>query len=245
MSLLLAEEFCAPQGEGPSMGRPMYWLRLGGCGLHCKWCDTPYTHVFDHRKAATHDDGKAYDPRVELYRASVDEVARRILPTGLRTVAVTGGEPLLQQAAVRELIGHPFMERRAFEFETAGVIKPAALAGLPNVRFNVSPKLGNSGNTVSERRNPEAITALLRQDSVFKFVLDTRLDLVWQADLEEVLYLVREWEIPADRVWLMPCGTTPVAVTAGMLMLEPVCIMHGWNLSARLQVFMHGDERGF
>jgi 7-carboxy-7-deazaguanine synthase len=31
------------QGEGPSAGRPASFIRLSGCLLSCRWCDTPWT----------------------------------------------------------------------------------------------------------------------------------------------------------------------------------------------------------
>ena len=31
------------QGEGPHVGRLCTFVRLWGCNLHCRWCDTPYT----------------------------------------------------------------------------------------------------------------------------------------------------------------------------------------------------------
>jgi organic radical activating enzyme len=243
--LLVSEEFTAPQGEGPHMGRPMYWVRLGGCGLECTWCDEPQTWVFDERHRKMHEGGKAYDPKAELSRVTVENLASRIAVTNYTTVAVTGGEPLLQQEAVGALIDHPLMGGMSFEFETAGVITPWRLAGYGNVRFNVSPKLASSGNPVAKRRNDAAIAALRALDSVFKFVLDTRQNGMWQADLTEVEYLTRQWDIPPGRVWVMPCGTTPGEVTEGMLLLEPVALARQWNLSSRLQVFMHGDARGF
>jgi organic radical activating enzyme len=158
-------------------------------------------------------------------------------------VAVTGGEPLLQQEAVAALIDDPLMRGMSFEFETAGVIVPYRLAGFLNTRFNVSPKLSSSGNPLGLRRNPDAIRSLRSLDSVFKFVLDTRSPL-WESDLTEIEYLTGEWEIPPHRVWVMPCGTTAEDVVAGMRVLEPVAQARQWNLSSRLQVLMHGDARG-
>ena len=30
------------QGEGALIGRPTVFVRTGGCGYRCAWCDTPY-----------------------------------------------------------------------------------------------------------------------------------------------------------------------------------------------------------
>jgi organic radical activating enzyme len=242
--LLISEEFQAPQGEGPHMGRPMYWVRLGGCNQMCRYCDTPYTWAFDDRHAARHEGGSKYDPKAELTRHSVGALAGRIALTNYQTVSLTGGEPLLQQEAIARLICHPLMSNREFHFETAGTIVPWMLHQYGNTFFNVSPKLTCSGNPVDVRRVPQAMESLAALPSAFKFVLDTRSDL-YQADLTEVEYLVREHAIPPDRVWLMPCGTTTQEVAQGMAILEPLALARQWNLSGRLQVFMHGDQRGW
>lgn len=62
------------------MGLPFAFVRLTGCNLRCRYCDTPY----------------AYDEGEEL---SFSEVIERIEVFGIPRVAVTGGEPLLQPEA--------------------------------------------------------------------------------------------------------------------------------------------------
>lgn len=243
-TLLLSEEFQAPQGEGPHMGRPMYWIRLGGCNQKCKWCDASYAVFFTERDAAVHESGRVFKPDEELYRSTPNGVAVRVSASNCTTVSVTGGEPLLQQDAIGDLMDHPLMAGKLVSFETAGTIVPYRLAQYENTWFNVSPKLASSGNPQQVRRVPEALEALAALPGCFKFVLDTRSPL-YEADLSEVEYLVREHAIPPDRVWLMPCGTTADEVAHGMRILEPLALARQWNLSARLQIFMHGDARGF
>jgi 7-carboxy-7-deazaguanine synthase len=245
-TLLISEEFQAPQGEGPNMGRPMYWVRLGGCNQACSWCDAAYACFYDERHASQHESGVRYDPKTELTRSSVEALATRIAVTNYTTVSLTGGEPLLQQEALGGLLDHPLMQRQGQEwhFETAGTVVPWRFTSYGNVFFNVSPKLASSGNPLEVRRVPKALQALAALPSVFKFVLDTRSER-YLADLTEVEYLVREHAIPPHRVWLMPCGTTSQEVAQGMAILEPLALARQWNLSGRLQVFMHGDQRGW
>ena len=35
------EVFASFQGEGLYVGQPQVFLRLAGCPLRCRWCDTP------------------------------------------------------------------------------------------------------------------------------------------------------------------------------------------------------------
>jgi 7-carboxy-7-deazaguanine synthase len=244
--LLVSEEFIAPQGEGINMGRPAYWVRLGGCGLKCKWCDAAYSCFFDARHGALHESGLYYNPKVELKRIAIDDLTQRIVDSTVVRVAITGGEPLLQQEAVTELIQRVESVRPFnFEFETAGVVVPNLLPKQANIQYNVSPKLESSGNSIEKRRNPEAIEELKSRGASFKFVIDTRNETSWMDDILEVRALVYMWSLHPDSIWLMPCGTTTEEVIQGMKILEPIAILNRWNLSARLQVFMHGDERGF
>jgi 7-carboxy-7-deazaguanine synthase len=240
--LLVAYEFLAPQGEGRNTGRLSYWVRLGGCNQHCRWCDSPETWVFTERKAAQHEGGKLYDVTQELSRHSIEDIAGRIYDSPARAVTFTGGEPLLQAEPLLMLLNE-LDDRYLIDFETAGTVPPGHLKNYP-VQFTVSPKLASSGNEVSLRRNPDAISQFLQLDSVFKFVIDTRTPEAMAADLDEAVMLVSTWRIPAELVWLSPCGTSTPEVIDGMKLLEPACLSEGFNLSSRLQVLMHGNERG-
>lgn len=242
--LLVSEEFIAPQGEGRNTGRLSYWIRCGGCNQRCSWCDTPYTWVFSERLADQHEGGKRYNPREELQRVDLAEITGRIMDSPVKAVTFTGGEPLLQGTALSWLADFLVNEGYAVDVETAGSIAPGYLASHP-VQFTVSPKLASSGNPADLRRNPQAIRTFLGLDAVFKFVIDTRTRRSESTDLAEALMLIELWRIPADRVWLSPCGTTLNQVVSGMEKLEPVCRRNGFNLSSRLQVLMHGNERGF
>ena len=76
------EMFISLQGEGPYMGIPMFFLRLTGCNLRCKWCDTQYAFY----------EGKDM---------GVMDIFNDIEKSGMEWICITGGEPLLQSDIYR------------------------------------------------------------------------------------------------------------------------------------------------
>jgi len=74
--LPVLEEFYTVQGEGYHTGKAAYFIRVGGCDIGCRWCDTKFSWRADVHKLT-----------------SVDEVVERALQTEGRAVVVTGGEP--------------------------------------------------------------------------------------------------------------------------------------------------------
>ena len=225
---LVVSEVFGPtwQGEGPSLGRRAGFVRLGRCNLACTFCDTPYTWRWsDH------------DPAVELRTANVDDIVAEVLVMDVPLVVVTGGEPLLQQSHLPPLL-RPLRARGIdVEIETAGTLSPTAeLVGLVT-RFNVSPKLANSGNDLERRLKPDVLRAFEATGRAsFKFVA------VEVADLEEIADIVDDNGL--TDVWVMPEGTDPETLVArGRALIEAVQ-ERGWNLTTRLHVLLWGDRRG-
>ncbi|HET7487155.1 MAG TPA: 7-carboxy-7-deazaguanine synthase QueE [Acidimicrobiales bacterium] len=214
------------QGEGPSAGQAAAFVRLGRCNLSCSWCDTPYTW-----------DWERHDPAAELTTMAVPDVLAAVDAMGVGLLVVTGGEPLLQQRRLPALLEGAKERGLAVEVETAGTLAPTeALAGLVD-RFNVSPKLANSGMEAARRYKPDVLRAFQAGGrAVFKFVVAE------PADLDEVDAMVAECGLAP--VWVMPEGTDEATVLARLRLLAPHVIARRWNLTPRLHLLLWGDERG-
>ena len=82
------EIFSSIDGEGSRQGLLTTFLRLHDCNIRCSYCDTTYSYGIDS----------------VFTEMTVAEVANVIESLGNYRITITGGEPLLQEAAVVELI---------------------------------------------------------------------------------------------------------------------------------------------
>jgi 7-carboxy-7-deazaguanine synthase len=242
---LVVSEVFGPtvQGEGPSVGTPCAFLRLGGCNQHCVWCDTPYTWAFSRILADFHQDKRVYDPRVELKKMSDTEVVKRLLGMGVEMLVISGGEPMLQQDRILRLLSYVQFWRWRIEIETAGTIpveEPASgKLGLADhvSQFNVSLKLENSGNPFTLRHNEEAINSLIGTGkAVWKFVVSSN------EDWDEIDALVHEYSL--SPVFIMPEGRDVDTLRQHAQEVVQGVIARGWRMTPRMQIDIWGNTRG-
>lgn len=149
-SLQIHSLFFTIQGEGPNVGKPAVFVRLGGCNLQCPGCDTEYTA------------GSAYE--------RIDSIVTRVGMAfgdykGERLVVITGGEPLRQDIVpfINLLFGQG--PQWQVQIETNGTLPLADISGLckrawQKLQIVVSPKAGK----VSANLHPFIVA--------YKYVLD-------------------------------------------------------------------------
>lgn len=110
--------FATVQGEGPRAGQPAIFIRLGGCNLKCKFCDTEFENF----------------EQWDLDRI-ITEVSE--LKTIEKLVIISGGEPLRQP--IELLCGILLDIGFAVQIETNGTL----YRDLPaEVEIVCSPKVG-------------------------------------------------------------------------------------------------------
>ena len=150
----VTEIFRSLQGESSSSGWPTVFVRLTGCPLRCRWCDTAYAFT-----------GGETMP--------VDEVVARVEALDTRHVCVTGGEPLAQPGC-RPLLSALCAAGHEVSLETSGALDIAGLD--PAVRIVMDLKAPGSGESA---RNRLENLALLRPQDEVKCVLADRADFDW------------------------------------------------------------------
>ena len=103
------EIFSSIQGEGKYVGCRQIFVRLEGCNLDCTYCDTEneiggHAHCMVEERAGTHELVPYENP------LSVEQVAEILMRlTGdvpHHSLSITGGEPLLHVAFIKELAAH-------------------------------------------------------------------------------------------------------------------------------------------
>ena len=220
------ELFYSLQGEGVSMGRPSVFLRLALCNLQCSWCDTAYSWKWKPGEKERH-----------VVDWPEKRIAEEIRSFPVKHVVVTGGEPLLQQEALIRLC--VLLPGYTFEIETNGTLVPDERLDSFIGQYNVSPKLGHSGNASARSLVPESLEWFaVSPKAWFKFVVGD------PADVDEVQSLQDRYGMSCDRVLLMPKGTTSGELTVVRSWLADECLKRAYRLTDRLHVHLWGSRPG-
>lgn len=243
------EIFYTLQGEGESMGRPALFVRTSECNLQCVWCDTPYTWNWDTLPENAHKDERQFSREAEQTLMPVTELVDRIIETGTDRVVLTGGEPMMQQPQLTEVL-YLLKEIRPdtiAEIETNGTILPRSftvedretnLIELVD-QWNISPKLSSSLNVGSKAIKANTLKMYGALDTArFKFVIGN------DRDLSEAVAVVNNSGIPRQRVWMMPQGRTSEEIHTHLEALAEFCKQEGFNLTTRLHIDIWGDKKG-
>jgi len=230
------EIFASLQGEGPSAGMPVAFVRLSNCNLACTWCDTAYTWHFEGDNRP-HRGREFFARKANQLQMDVADVAARIAALGQKRLVITGGEPLLQGASLAELA--EALPDMVIEIETNGTVKPPVRLDIRVDQYNVSPKLAHSGNPADLALVPERLDAYATDPrAFFKFVISE------PDDIDEVLALHRRYRFRPGHVFLMPEGTDSATLRTREEWLAPLCLEHGFRMSDRMHIHLYGDTRG-
>lgn len=154
----LTETFVSIQGEADAVGWPTFFIRLTGCPLRCRYCDTEYAfHGGEWREVA--------------------ELVAAARASGVRHVCVTGGEPLAQRSCL-PLLGALCDAGLDVSLETSGAMDVAPVD--PRVSRVVDLKTPGSGESA---RNRLANLEVLGPRDQLKIVVCSRGDYEWARDL--------------------------------------------------------------
>ena len=223
----VVEIFYSLQGEGRLAGVPSVFIRLAGCPLRCRWCDTRYAWSESAGKPLT-----------------VEQILHEIQQYDTRFYVITGGEPMVHEG-IEELC------RRLYGPQTHITIETAGIRYLPDLAcdlMSISPKLSNTtpedpaqaSRHAAIRFYVEAIQKLIGDyDYQLKFVVDSL------TDLDEIADCLREiGTLDPYKVCLMPQAASREDYLRKARWLAQTCLQTGFAFSPRLQVMLWDNQKG-
>jgi 7-carboxy-7-deazaguanine synthase len=223
----ISEIFYSLQGEGFLVGTPSVFIRLAGCPLRCRWCDTKY--------AWSKEAGR---------QNNIDEIIRKIKDWPCNFVVVTGGEPMIV-TDLPELVRKLKAIGKHVTVETAGI---AYVPELPCDLMSISPKLSNSvpveETLAAAHRDSSLDIAVLKElidnyNYQLKFVVDS------EKDLSEIEETIRKLEtVDPAKVMLMPQASTREELLQKSPMVAGLCKHTGYTFCQRLHVLLWDNKRG-
>ena len=146
--------FHSLQGESLTAGAPTVFVRLTGCPLRCRYCDTAYAFG-----------GGRW--------MSISDVLAQVRGYGARYVTVTGGEPLAQKRCL-DLLTDLCDEGYRVSLETGGAHDVAGV----DARVVIVMDLKTPASGEAARNRYENVARLRAKDQV-KFVICGRADYEW------------------------------------------------------------------
>lgn len=230
--MIINEIFYSLQGEGFLAGVPGVFVRLAGCPLRCKWCDTKY--AWDQKA------GQNY-----TIAEIVQTVLRKESPGQqwpCKFIVVTGGEPMIN-SELPQLVHQLKATDKHITIETAGI---AFIPDLACDLMSISPKLSNSTPSIKNRsqkflRLEIAVLHELIDNYKYqlKFVVDSENDL---PEIQQTLEKIGN--VDSENVMLMPQAATRGELLLKSPMVADMCKRTGFAFCQRLQILLWDNQKG-
>ena len=238
--IAVSEMFYSLQGEGRTIGYPAVFIRLGGCNLMCGGFGTQFDNELHHFATWRCDTIEVW---MNAQKKSFGELFTEEYVDAIKhgaNIVITGGEPMLQQKAICELIKYvrdKISYTAYFEIETNGTIMPCEELCNEVGQWNISPKLSNSGNEKNLRYNRKVLWDMCRLNNArFKFVISS------EEDYKEV---EKDFDfIPYQQIYLMPAGSTQEELEETRPIVADLCKNNYLMMTDRLHIAVWNKKTG-
>ena len=211
----LIENFVSWQGEGPDSGQTMIILRFKTCNLKCPWCDTSVKMRIS-----------AEAPyKISDIQDTVNENRSGLL--------ITGGEPTVpkhfdETVALLNQLDYPVANVESNGYQLKKLIQETDPA--KNVHFMYSPKFFSPEDL--ENQTKVTLDLLPHQNLFIKVVYENKpLVIDYLEWLSSKITLEQ-----ANKVWLMPEGTTRVNLIKNSEEVFNACEKYKFNFSSRSHI---------
>lgn len=174
--LMVHEIYASIQGESQFAGFPCVFIRLTGCPLRCRWCDT--AHAFHSGQ-----------------KLSIHEIIQRVDQFSLPMVELTGGEPLAQEGSLM-LMADLVQKNYRVLIETSG---SEDISRIPP-QVHVVMDLKAPGSKMDHKNLWSNLNYLKKTDEI-KFVLSDKLDFDWAMETIDREKLSEKCQILLSCAW--------------------------------------------
>lgn len=163
-----------------------------------------------------------------------DELIKEIKKHDCRRVEITGTEPLLHQLELVRVLKQLHDDKYFVEVTTNGAIMPDLHIRDAVHLWNVCPKLPEYNKGL------ESLEIYL--DSMMHFANNVRAGFTFmytcKKDLVKIKECVSEYQIPHERVTIMPLANDFLELVLGVQQLRLFCIKHGFVLGYDLRILL-------
>ncbi len=224
--MIVNEIFYSLQGEGRLAGIPSVFIRLAGCPLRCKWCDTKY--------AWDKNAGQDY---------SIPEIIQQLKQYHCKFVVITGGEPMINPE-IPQLTHTLKAENKHITIETAGIkFVPDLACDL----MSISPKLSNSTPTEAKPANLHELTRLninALHTLVENYNYQLKFVVNHSSDLKEIQQTISQIQnVDLEKVMLMPQAATKVDYIKKSPTVAQLCKQTNLSFCQRLHILLWDNQR--
>ena len=216
----ISEIFYSIQGEGLLAGRPSVFVRLAGCPLRCRWCDTEYAL-----------DSKAGKTR------TIAEIVKQIKKYKTDYVVITGGEPMISPNLS---VLCKALKNYHITIETAGIkFVPSLSCNL----MSISPKLSNAYDNKQDKDKYlklDSLAELIKNyDYQLKFVIEKKADI---DGVNQILTALKNAD--TSKVLLMPQAKNVSEYLKKSPLVAELCKEYNFAFSPRLQIILWNNKIG-
>ena len=168
--LKINEIFYSLQGESKTVGLPTIFIRLTGCPLRCRYCDTEYAFKEGQWK-------------------NFATIFEEILQYNTSYVTVTGGEPLAQKSCVKFLT-QLCDKGYQVSLETSGAMDVEAVDSRVMKVMDIK-----TPSSEEQSKNMLSNLEFIQPDDQIKFVICNREDYEWSVDMISQYQLTEKCEV--------------------------------------------------
>lgn len=208
-------------------GVPSVFIRLAGCPLRCRWCDTKY--------AWDATSGRSYN---------IAKIVHAIRRWPCRFMVITGGEPMIN-SELPQLVSQLKDLGKHITIETAGI---EFIPDMPCDLMSISPKLSNSTPTdtaIASMHEKSRLNIAALRNLVDSYHYQIKFVVNFPADLDEISQILKKvGNINLEKVMLMPQAATKDELLTKSPMVAKMCKRTGFAFCQRLQLLLWNNERG-